>query len=117
MAIAVDRRGERNPFFGRKHTSESRALMRECKLGTKNANWRHGQQRYNGVHQQLVKVRGRAAEHLCTDCAGPAHEWSYVGGAPDEELTPDGTPFSYDFSHYVPRCRPCHRQFDRTEAA
>ena len=39
---------------------------------------------------------------MCTDCGGPAAQWSQVHGT-------DGTD---PIAHYQPRCRKCHSKYD-----
>lgn len=65
---------------------------------------------YMAVHWRL----GKAANYPCVDCGRPASEWSYIGGAPDERASKHGgSLFSSDSVYYQPRCRKCHRKFDR----
>jgi hypothetical protein len=78
---------------------------------------------YAGAHDRVESVRGRAKDHLCVDCLGPAHDWSYDHADPAERheaLTTRGrtyeVPYSLDPNHYAPRCITCHRRFDRGRA-
>lgn len=72
---------------------------------------------YARVHHRVVAERGHARDQDCTDCGGPAAEWSYDGSCPEEqvEVQIGGYPvrFSQDTARYAPRCRPCHRAYDR----
>lgn len=72
---------------------------------------------YANAHWRVKGERGRASEHACVDCAGPAQEWSYDHRDPDEltEAHPrTGEPMAYslDPSFYSPRCKSCHGIFD-----
>jgi hypothetical protein len=67
---------------------------------------------YSGVHIRLRHIRGRACDHRCVDCDRQADDWSYNGGAPSEERSRDGLPFTVDLGWYSPRCKKCHRNFD-----
>ena len=72
------------------------------------------------VHKRLDRTRGKATGYTCVDCAGRAREWSYDNADPNElrELVKRWSlRYSLDPSHYVPRCTPCHRRFDRKAAA
>jgi hypothetical protein len=75
---------------------------------------------YNGMHQRIRRLRGRASEQSCT-CGAQAQGWAYMHTDPDavEGLTPRGRPvrFSLDPEHYQPRCHPCHARMDATHAS
>lgn len=68
------------------------------------------------IHRRLYRTRGKATEFACVDCGGPARDWSYNNADP-AQLTEerDGTPIAYslDLDNYDPRCRSCHRKFDK----
>ena len=73
---------------------------------------------YRSVHSRLTAQRGRASDYRCVSCPAWAREWSYDHADPDarHEAHPrTGAPmyYSLDLSHYVPRCKACHRDFDR----
>ena len=68
--------------------------------------------KWAAVHKRLSRKRGRAAEHECVDCGGPAKEWSYTYGSPDELIDANGLRYSLDLDVYKPRCVPCHRRYD-----
>lgn len=79
---------------------------------------------YTAAHERVRAIYGRASVHSCVDCGGPATEWSYRGGA-EVELTEWGAnprgepilrPYSTDPEDYDPRCKSCHRKFDRPQA-
>ena len=71
---------------------------------------------YFTAHERVARVRGRAAEHRCADCDGPAAQWSYDHADPnerhDETLSARPVAYSTDPSYYVPRCVPCHKKYD-----
>jgi hypothetical protein len=70
---------------------------------------------YRAAHRAVVKARGKASEHLCAVCAGPARDWSYDGLDPND-LTGncDGHElnFSLDIDRYEPLCTRCHKRRD-----
>lgn len=61
-----------------------------------------GTSSYKTMHRRLARERGKATEFTCIDCAKPAHEWSFNNVGQRSNV-----------DHYDPRCRPCHRRFDR----
>jgi hypothetical protein len=80
-------------------------------VGPAHPMWRGDDVGWSGVHNRLRSLFGKAAEHRCTDCHGPAAEWSYDNSDPDERPSAHG-PYSLDLSRYTPRCVTCHRRFD-----
>lgn len=74
---------------------------------------KHGtSSRYQAIHEWLRRQLGSASEYACTVCGRPACDWSYLGGAPDEQRLPDGWAHSADPAYYQPRCRSCHAALD-----
>jgi hypothetical protein len=67
---------------------------------------------YAGWHNHIGRSLGPASRRSCIDCSGPADEWSY-DHLDLNELVDEARPYSTDPDHYVPRCRSCHRKFDR----
>jgi len=71
---------------------------------------------YSSVHSSLRRKQGVAAQFACVDCGGPAQEWSYNGGSPDERsgFNSHQRPivYSVNVADYSPRCRHCHRMLD-----
>lgn len=69
---------------------------------------------YWAIHDRLRRDRGKPG--TCVDCGGPASEWSYDHGDPNELVSESGSSrgfaFSLDLDHYVPRCVRCHRAHD-----
>ena len=73
---------------------------------------------YRAMHLRLDQARGKASEHPCADCGGPATEWSYDGQDPMALVgTKNGSRVTYSLNpiHYDPRCTPCHRAFDAAQ--
>lgn len=66
---------------------------------------------YRAAHVRL----GKAREHTCVDCEGPASEWSLNHDA-DALVSNDkytmGKEYSLNPEDYSPRCRSCHRKYD-----
>lgn len=74
---------------------------------------------YAAAHMRIRRARGRATDHMCIDCGEPARDWC---------LRRDASPvlttvhrgflcrYSGDPADYDPRCRWCHRAYDRTVA-
>jgi hypothetical protein len=55
------------------------------------------------LHQRVQRLRGKATEHLCVDCDGPAVDWSRIHGRDGKRI-----------DDYAPRCKKCHHKYDRT---
>lgn len=76
---------------------------------------------YSGSHGRVLRTKGRAAGYDCVDCGGPADEWSYDHADPNElrDLVENSkghifeAPYSSNPDHYEPRCKSCHRVYDR----
>jgi len=78
---------------------------------------RMAQPSYTGIHKRLFYDKGKASAHACADCGGPAKEWSYDGGCPNEiyeTLAKQPIAYSVDQSRYSPRCLSCHRTRDES---
>lgn len=69
--------------------------------------------RYYSAHRRVVRQRGSAKSHRCVDCTETAVDWSYDHTDPDALADDRGRPYSVKPEHYSPRCRPCHRAFDK----
>lgn len=87
-------------------------FTRSCGCAQHRPTVSHGTMTYNSVHQRLRRVRGRAAEHPCVDCSGPAYDWSL--SATPTHVTEGGRGYSTDLDDYEPRCRSCHRAQEKT---
>jgi hypothetical protein len=80
--------------------------------GRRNADRRKGVVNYYRAHRRVDEARAPAKHHTCTDCGGPAAEWSYDHADQAELIDERGRAYSLDLDRYAPRCRPCHRTFD-----
>lgn len=68
---------------------------------------------YHTAHAAVRAERGRPSEYPCHDCSGPAVDWSYDNSDPREFTDREsGCAYSALTSHYLPRCRSCHRKAD-----
>lgn len=67
---------------------------------------------YTAAHGRVKVLHGLAGIHLCVDCFGSAMDWSYDHEDPNELVDARGRPYSMNPSHYWPRCRSCHTNFD-----
>lgn len=92
-----------------RHLPERRPAVKRDQRGAANDRWRGSDAGYAAVHLRL----GSAAEHMCVDCGESAAEWSYMHGCPDERRS--RSPYCHHPTHYAPRCRKCHRAYDRKE--
>lgn len=75
---------------------------------------------YSSAHGRVRRLRGSAARWICVDCSGPAKDWSYRGGDPDEQLElvlGYWLAYSLNPDYYEARCRKCHFRHDRGVAA
>lgn len=79
------------------------------------ANRTHEVLAYSTAHAHVMRERGKAKYHPCTDCSAPAVEWSYDHTDADELTDPRGRAYSAKPEHYAPRCKACHVAFDRVE--
>lgn len=71
--------------------------------GPETSQWKGDRAKYRAVHARIVNERGRADEHTCVDCHGPARDWSYKRRKG----------YSTNIADYEPRCTKCHRAYDR----
>lgn len=80
---------------------------------------------YEGAHQRVRKVRGRAVDQPCAHCAERAAQWAYDHADPEAITGLDRNgrgvvnlmAYSLDPDHYIPLCQPCHVRFDQQPAA
>ena len=89
-----------------------RVAAKRDQRGKKNHMWKGENITYTAAHLRVQNAKGRAAEHPCIECGRVAKDWSYQGCA-HESLTEKGMRFCAHPDHYEPRCRKCHRAFDR----
>ena len=92
-----------------RYLPERRPAVKRDQRGAANDTWRGSDAGYKAVHLRL----GRAADHECVDCGAPAAEWSSIHGCPAERR--ERSPYCHHPNHYAPRCRKCHRAYDRKE--
>lgn len=95
------------------HRGDPQALcpVRSSLPGPNHSSWRGDNVGFRAVHDRLVAAFGKASRQDCVDCGSAAREWSYRGGAPDEQASTQG-PFTTDLTYYDPRCVRCHRRYD-----
>lgn len=92
-----------------------RDRLAEHNRATKSKSGIPGQLTYKWLHKRLRLERGPASDQPCVDCGSPAYDWSYDGLDPNQQLeSVNGYVLSYSSStsHYVARCRACHRRHD-----
>ena len=75
---------------------------------------------YLGAHNRVYSLRGKASQYLC-ECGKPAQEWAYTHSGIQERLArPNKNGFQFKYSldpdQYVPMCKPCHNEFDRSRS-
>jgi len=99
-AEAQRRYRERHPdriiAYRRSHPGPGKAS------GERNGAWRGDGVGYTALHQWIYKQVGRAVEHLCAECLGPANDWANVSGE-----------YRRDTEDFIPLCRSCHIIFDQ----
>lgn len=76
---------------------------------------------YEAFHTRLRRQLGSAAMQACVDCNDKAEEWSYNHLDPNEALVESRSGrklvrYSASAEYYEPRCKSCHRKFDRRYA-
>ncbi|WP_136057286.1 hypothetical protein [Microbacterium sp. K24] len=89
---------------------------RATPTGMQNGAWSGDDIGYSGMHSRVRRQRGRARDHACIDCGGPASQWSYDRRDENARASAFG-PYSLDVAHYEPRCVRCHKEFDLTAIA
>jgi len=70
---------------------------------------------YNKIHDEVRAEKGLATMYLCVDCPNRAANWSYDNNDPNEHFNLKLQYYSENVDHYVPRCMPCHQQFDMSK--
>jgi hypothetical protein len=104
---------------GRVLPAETRTKISVAQIGNTNGS-KGDDVRYGGAHDRIVAVRGKASEHSCVDCGGPARDWSLIHDAPDERIAASGCAaglaYSLDVWAYEPRCAMCHKRYDQLAA-
>lgn len=74
---------------------------------------------YMAAHARMYKARGKASEHLCSDCGKQARDWGLRDIANPKVDTTDnpvfrGKRFSLRADDYLPLCRSCNLRGDRS---
>lgn len=100
-----------------RHLPERRKAIKRNQRGPANHSWKGDAPGYQAAHLRAESIKGKASSHLCADCGEAALDWSYTHGCPSEMRGGNGLPYCPHPDHYVPRCRSCHRQFDRQAVA
>lgn len=79
---------------------------------------------YGSAHTRNRRVLGPANLRNCVDCGNQAREWSLRAGSPKEQIgmvqSAAGVyeaAWSPDVADYEPRCRTCHKAYDRREVS
>jgi hypothetical protein len=67
---------------------------------------------YGAAHMRVKRARGSASQFACSDCGGPASQWSLIHGRGSQWVEGSGY-FSLASDDYEPRCKPCHDAYDR----
>jgi len=100
-----------------RHLPARRPAAKRNQRGAANHMWRADSAGYQAAHLRVASTNGPASAHACTDCGEPADDWSYNHtDERSERRRADGTrPYSPSPTHYSPRCRTCHRAFDRAQ--
>jgi hypothetical protein len=96
-----------------RHLPERRPAIKRDQRGEKNVMWKANDCGYQAAHLRIAAINGKASSHACADCDQQANDWSYVHNCADEVQRPGRPPYCTHADHYVPRCRPCHRAYDK----
>ena len=102
-------------FCGIAFTGDRRNVF--CSLECRANSLRARPVAYSAAHRRVTRERGSARLLLCVDCGRQAADWSYTNEDPDALIEVGGThagmPYSTNTAYYVPRCKSCHKIFDR----
>lgn len=100
-----------------RYIPERRAAKVRDQRGARNKAWKGARPGYEAAHLRVASLRGPASSHGCIDCPGRAFDWSYNHTAGSAELRDENgrKPYSPNPDDYSPRCRSCHRAFDRAQ--
>ena len=98
-----------------RYIPQRRRAIKRNQRGYNNDSWVGSNATYAAAHLRVEVERGKAANHICVDCPAPASDWSYDHNAGHLEKwkTENTCPYSPDPKHYSPRCRKCHRAWDK----
>lgn len=130
--LSIAGKGENNPFYGKKHTENSKNKMREAHLGlqvspevkeqisrslkarghkppifysgTENYQWKGEHASYSSVHKWVSKYRGKP--HFCEHCKKTdlSHR-SYNWANKSHQ-------YKRDLEDWIRLCIPCHKKYD-----
>ena len=64
--------------------------------------WKGEAVSYRNLHRWLDRLQGKASEHLCGECLGPARHWANISGE-----------YRRDVEDFIPMCVPHHMRLDR----
>lgn len=101
--------GDKNPFYGKRHTEETRAKMR----GSKNGNWRNGASRKSDLIRKSVECLDWKAGVFVRD-----NRQCVICGSMDRIEADHIKPFSvypdlrFNISNGRTLCHTCHRKTD-----
>lgn len=101
--------GESNPFYGKKHTEETRAKMR----GAHNGNWRDGASRKNDLIRKSIEYKDWRTAIFLRD-----NRTCVLCGSTQNIEADHILPFStypelrFDINNGRTLCQPCHKKTD-----
>lgn len=98
-----------------RHIPVRRRAAKRDQSGPKNHMWKGAEITYGAAHVRAESRYGRASTLPCVDCGDLAKDWSYQHDCPGEVLSDIGVAYCPHPEHYEPRCRRCHRAYDRKE--
>lgn len=83
--------------------------------GEQHHNWLGDKISYDGAHWRVIRARGLASIHACTQCSKQASDWAYAHSDPKpltEIVNGSLLEYSSDPAHYIPLCKTCHMAGD-----
>lgn len=110
-------RGYRVQTILERYLPARRSAAKREQRGSANHMWKGDDCGYQAAHLRLAASCGAASSLSCADCGRPADDWSYEGGCSSEIRSNGAPPYCTHLDHYKPRCRPCHRAYDRRDAS
>lgn len=108
-------KGEKNPFWGKKHTKESRNKITLANTGRKawnkglvgylagenHYNWKGDNAGYHSLHKWISKLSGKA--NKCAECGSTRYvQWANLSHH-----------YKRDETDWKQLCAKCHQTFDR----
>ena len=110
---AVAPRGYRVQTILDRYLEVRRPAIKRDQWREKNSMWKGPNAGYTTVHLRLKSELGSAKGHRCIDCGERADDWSCQNNCADEQRVEGKPAYCTHLEHYKPRCRPCHRAYDR----